>query len=126
MKISEEVAGAATFFATEGATAWFGMIGAAMLFFAMPPVDKDGKFNRSEFVTRLAVAGIFSIFFGDMLAAALQHFVPWLEPLKNRSAVDLLAGAPGWWISRAAALWLHRRQNKDLGQIAEEIKGSKE
>ena len=120
--MNEEVGSTASFFAQQGAAAWFGMIGAAILYLVMPPVDKDGKFNRKEFVTRLAVAGLFSIFFGDMLASLLQHFVPWLEPLKNKSAVDLLAGAPGWWVSRAAALWLHQRQNKDLGEIIRDVK----
>lgn len=120
--MKEEVESTAAFFAQQGTTAWFGMLGAAILYMVMPPVDKDGKFNRKEFVTRLAVAGLFSIFFGDMLASVLQHFVPWLEPLKNKSAVDLLAGAPGWWVSRAAALWLHNRQDKDLGEIIQEVK----
>jgi hypothetical protein len=52
--------------------------------------------------------------------------VPWLEPLKNKSAVDLMAGAPGWWISRAAALWFHRRHDKDIEELINEIKKNKD
>lgn len=117
--MSEEVTGstAAAFLANQGSSAVFGMIGAAILYFVMPPVDSKGRFNRKEFVIRLAVAGLFSIFFGGMLASTLQHFVPWLEPMNNRSAVDLLAGAPGWWVSRAVALWFHNRRDKDIAQI---------
>ena len=114
---------AAAFLANQGSSAVFGMIGAAILYLVMPPVDTKGRFNRKEFALRLLVAGLFSVFFGDMLAASLQHFVPWLEPLNNKSAVDLLAGAPGWWVSRAVALWFHNRHDKD---IAEMIKDAKE
>lgn len=120
--MNEQVTNSAAFLTSQGLSAAFGMIGAAILYLVMPPIDRRGKFNRKEFVLRLAVAGLFSIFFGDMLASVLEHFIPWLEPLKNKSAVDLLAGAPGWWVSRAAALWLHQRQNKDLGEIVSEIK----
>lgn len=115
----------AAFLADQGASAAFGMLGSAILYLVMPPVDRSGKFNRKEFVIRLAVAGLFSVFFGDMLAAALQHFVPWLEPMNNKSAIDLLAGAPGWWVSRAAALWFHKRHDKDIGEIIKEAKESK-
>lgn len=113
---------AEVFIADQGTSAIFGMIGAAILYLVMPPVDSNGKFNRKEFAIRLAVAGLFSIFFGDMLVATIQHFAPWLEPLNNKSAVDLLAGAPGWWLSRAAALWFHNRQDKDIAEIIKDVK----
>lgn len=126
--MSEEVTSstAAVFLANQGSSALFGMIGSAILFFVMPPVDNKGKFNRKEFVIRLAVAGLFSIFFGDMLASTIQHFAPWLEPMNNKSAIDLLAGAPGWWVSRAAALWFHRRHDKDIGELIKEAKSTNE
>lgn len=126
--MSEEVtssAAAASFIANQGSSAAFGMIGAAILYLVMPPVDNKGRFNRKEFAVRLLVAGLFSIFFGDMLVAVIQHFVPWLEPLKNKSAIDLLAGAPGWWLSRAVALWFHRRHDKDIAEIINEVKKTK-
>ena len=115
-------AAAASFIAHQGLSAVFGMTGAVILYLVMPPVDHNGKFDRKEFAIRLLVAGLFSVFFGNMLASALQHFVPWLDPLNNKSAVDLLAGAPGWWVSRAAALWFHRHQDKDIGEIIRESK----
>jgi hypothetical protein len=127
--MSEEVTGsttAAAFIANQGSSAVFGMIGAVILYLVLPPVDNNGKFDRKEFALRLLVAGLFSIFFGDMLASTLQHFVPWLEPLKNKSAVDLLAGAPGWWVSRAAALWFHKRHDKDISEIIKEVKENRD
>ncbi len=111
---------AEVFLADQGSSAAFGMIGAAILYLVMPPVDNQGMFNRKEFVLRLIVAGLFSIFFGDMLASAVNHFAPWLDVMDNKSAIDLVAGAPGWWVSRAAALWFHRRHDKDIAEI---IKG---
>lgn len=123
--MTDEVTGA-TFFAQQGSAALFGMVGAAILYLVMPPVDKQGKFSRKEFAIRLAVSGLFSVFFGDMLASALAHFVSWLDPWHNKSAVDLLAGAPGWWISRAAALWLHQKQDKNIAEIVREVTNKKE
>lgn len=117
---------AEVFLVDQGSSAAFGMIGAAILYLVMAPVDNKGRFNRKEFVIRLAVAGIFSIFFGDMLASTINHFVPWLDVMDNKSAIDLLAGAPGWWVSRAAALWFHNRHDKDLGQIIKDVKENKD
>ncbi len=117
---------AAAFLADQGGSAAFGMIGAAILYMILPPIDNKGRFNRKEFALRLIVAGLFSIFFGNMLALTVQHFAPWLEPMNNKSAIDLLAGAPGWWISRAVALWFHNRNNKDIGEIIREAKNSNE
>lgn len=99
-----------------------GMLGAVLLYAVMPPVNKDGTFNRREFVARLLSAAVFSVFFGDWSVDIVNHFAEWLHVDKHRAAVYLLTGAPGWWVSRWAALWLRRRQNKDLGQVAGELK----
>lgn len=99
-----------------------GMIGAALLYAAMPPVNKDGTFNRREFAVRLACAGVVSAVFGEWAVDMLVHYLPTLQADKHHAAVYLLAGAPGWWLSRAAALWLHRRRDKDLGQVVDEFR----
>ena len=113
---------AEAFLADQGSSAFSGMLGAAILWVVMPPVNKKGKFSRLEFVLRLGVAAIFSMKFGGMVASALQNIVPWLDPLHNRSAIDLMTGAPAWWISRAIALWFHRRNDKDISEIIKEVK----
>lgn len=120
---------AAAFFAKYGATAGFGMIGAAILYVVLPPVKPGTKgekpeFNGKEFVLRLTVAGVSSVFFGDMLADAIHHVAPFLNPYKHQKTVDLMAGAPGWWISRAIALAMYRTNDKDIFQIADKFKGN--
>jgi hypothetical protein len=99
-----------------------GMIGAAMLYAAMPPVNADGTFNKREFVVRLACAGVFSAVFGQWAVDMLMQHAASLQADKHSAAVYLLTGAPGWWLSRGAALWLHRRRDKDLGQVYDELK----
>lgn len=102
-----------------------GMIGAVILYMVLPPVNEDGTFNRREFISRLAVAGVISAFFGDWSVDLLVENWPALHAEKHRAGVYLLTGAPAWWVSRAAALWLRRRQNKDLGQVADEFRRPK-
>lgn len=116
-----EAAGIA-FFKAVGFKAGMGMIGAALLYIVLPPKEPDGSFNEKEFVLRLAVAAIFSLVFGDMAADVLNHFVPWLQPYKHQKAVDLMTGAPGWWISRAVALWFYNRRGQDIAQLAKDVK----
>lgn len=99
-----------------------GMIGAAMLYAVMPPVNADGTFNRREFVVRLACAGVVSAVFGQWAVELLISHVPSLQADKHPAAVYLLTGAPGWWATRAAALWLHRRRDKDAGEIVDELR----
>jgi hypothetical protein len=108
-----------------GAKAVFGMIGAALLYAVLPPTNKDGSFNTKEFVLRLAVAGVFSIVFGDMAADAINNswLAEWIQPYKHKSAIDLMVGAPGWWISRAVALGMRKRENKDIVDLVKEVKG---
>lgn len=114
--------GAAALFKVYGFKVGIGMIAGALMYAVCPPVDKTGKFNRKEFVTRLAVAGIFSTFFGDLGVETLQHYLPAIQWAKHEGAVYLVVGAPGWWISRAAALYFHNRRDKDIGQIVQEVK----
>lgn len=104
-----------------------GMVGAAMLFVVLPPLDKNGRFDRKEFVGRLAVAGLFSTFFGDMVIEALSgitHLQGWIDFHAHASAIYLMTGAPGWWISRAVALWFQRRNGKDIAELAKDVKDS--
>lgn len=107
---------------TAAGKAGAGMIGAVILYAVMPPLNKDGSWNRREFIARLAVAGLFSTFFGDWAVDIVQHFAEWLQPGRHRAAIYLLVGAPGWWVSRWVALFLRRRQNKDIVEIATEVK----
>jgi hypothetical protein len=108
-----------------GAKAVFGMIGAALLYAVLPPTNKDGSYNRTEFVLRLAAAGVFSIVFGDMVADAINNtswLAPWIQPYKHKSAIDLMVGAPGWWVSRAVALAMRKREGKDIVELGKEMK----
>lgn len=100
-----------------------GMIGAALLYTALPPVKADGSFDRTEFVIRLAAAGIFSHIFGDWAVDILSDLT-WLHAADHKAAVYLVVGAPGWWVTRAVALWLRRRENKDIGEVIKEVKES--
>jgi hypothetical protein len=110
---------------TYGLKAVLGMVGAAMLYFILPPLNKDGSFNKHEFVCRLAVAGICSVMFGDWAVDILNHFAPWLKASDHRSAVDLMIGAPGWWASRAVAIYAHKRRDKDILQLVQEVRSKR-
>lgn len=125
--MNDGISGAAGFalFKLYGAKAVFGMVGAALLYVVLPPTNKDGSFNAREFAIRLAVAGIFSVMFGDMVADIINNtwLSAWVQPYKHKSAIDLMVGAPGWWISRAVALALRKRENTDLVDVIKEVKG---
>ncbi|WP_211440910.1 hypothetical protein [Collimonas humicola] len=110
------------FFKFYGLKVGFGMIGAALLYFVLPPVKKDGTFDRREFVARLAVAGLFSTVFGDWAVAILMEYFPRLHADGHAGAVFLLVGAPGWWISRAVALWFQNRRDKDIAAMINDAK----
>jgi hypothetical protein len=110
------------FFKLYGLKVGLGMIGAALLYVVLPPVKKDGTFDRHEFVLRLACAGVFSTVFGDLAVDTLMHYLPGIPFASHKGAIYLLIGAPGWWISRAAALWFQKRQDKDIGEIVREAK----
>lgn len=121
---STTVAGAIAFFKIYGLKVGFGMIGAVLLYFVLPPVDKDGRFDRKEFVLRLACAGFFSSVFGDWVIAVLANVAPWIQASTNTAPIYLLVGAPGWWISRAVAIWFHSRRGKDIGELYRDVKES--
>ena len=110
------------FFKLYGIKVGLGMIGAALLYFVLPPVRPDGKFNQKEFVLRLAAAGLFSCLFGDWCVAILVEYFPRLHAQDHTSAVYLMVGAPGWWISRAIALWFQNRHGKDIAQLIDDAK----
>jgi hypothetical protein len=110
------------FFKVYGVKVGLGMIGAALLYFVLPPVDKNGNFDRKEFVLRLATAGIFSSLFGDWAVAVLMEYLPRLHTDAHAGAVYLLVGAPGWWISRAVALWFQNRRGKDIAEMVHDAK----
>lgn len=106
-----------------GAKALLGMIGAAMLYVVLPPTDNQGRFSRREFVARLAIAGIFSCMFGDWLYTFIISNFPWLHAHDQTKAIDMMAGAPGWWITRLAAKAMHNRQDHDIVQVIQEVRG---
>jgi len=105
-----------------GGKAVIGMAGAAILYMVMPPERPDGSFSKREFAARLAVAGFFSVVAGDWLVAVVNGLAPWLQAQSHPAPFWLASGAPGWWVSRAAALWLYNRRGKDLGQMVDEVK----
>lgn len=119
---SSGVAGLAALLKSLGLSATLGMVGAALLYIVLPPVNPDGTFNRKEFAARLAAAGVFSVVFGDMGADMLSHFVSFINPEKHKSAIDLLIGAPGWWVSRAVAIWLQKHRDSDIAQLVDTVK----
>jgi len=99
-----------------------GMAGAALLYMLMPPERLDGSFNKKEFAARLAVAGLASLLLGDWVVDVVDGLAPWLKAAAHPKPFFVAAGAPGWWVSRAVALWIYRRQNKDIAELAREIK----
>lgn len=114
--------GIAAFFKLYGVKVGISMIGAALLFFVLPPVSKDGKFDQKEFVLRLMCAGFFSTVFGDWAVQLLVEYWPRIHAENHKGAVYMMIGAPGWWISRAVALWFQNRRDKDLGEVMKEVK----
>lgn len=104
-----------------GAKVALGMAGAALLYLFMPPERPDGSFNRREFAARMAVAGFFSLLLGDWFVDVVNGLVPALKAPAHPAPFWLACGAPGWWVSRAAALWLYKRRDKDVGEIVREI-----
>jgi hypothetical protein len=121
-KMAAESAGGVALLKVYGLKAVLGMAGAALLFIALPPVKANGHFDEKEFVARLACAGAFSVLFGDWTLQMLVTHAPWLHAENYPKAVDLMTGAPAWWISRWIALWFQKRADKDLIDIVKELK----
>lgn len=126
MEPTSSAAASFAFFKTVGTSAALGMLGSAMLYMALPPLNKDGTFNKREFVMRLAFAGLFSVFFGDIAGDWLHSMLSFVDTVKHKAAIDLMVGAPGWWVSRAVALWFHRNRRIDIGDLVKKVRSLKE
>lgn len=122
--MAAESAGGVALLKLYGLKATLGMGGAALLYIALPPRGQDGSFDEREFVARLACAGVFSVMFGDWTLQLLVTYLPSLHAEGHAKAVDLMTGAPGWWISRAIALWFQKRSDKDIAELGKEAKES--
>lgn len=120
--MSFEIEGGLALIKAYGGKALLGMIGAAMLYFALPPINSDGTFNKREFVWRLVVAGMFSCVFGDSAVDLLTAYFPLVNISIHTGPIYLMVGAPGWWISRVVALYLYQRQDKDALAVIKEAK----
>ena len=121
---AESASGLAALLKLYGLKAVLGMIGAALLYLALPPRNPDGTFNNTEFVARLACAGVFSCLFGDAAYALLlqSDVTQTVAQALGPKAVDLLVGAPAWWITRAIALWLQQRSDKNIVEMIKDVK----
>lgn len=119
---AESFGGFAALVKLYGFKAAIGMVGAAMLYIVLPPLNSDGTFNKREFVARLACAGVFSCLLGSTVYQLLCAQLPTVGAMVNASAVDLVVGAPAWWVSRAVALWFQRRSDKDIAELARDVK----
>lgn len=120
--MSYEVEGMIALIKAYGGKALLGMIGAAMLYLALPPLNPDGTFNKREFVWRLVVAGMFSCFFGDSVIDILSAYFPLINISIHTGPIYLMVGAPGWWISRVVALWMYQTKDKSALDIAKDVK----
>jgi len=119
---TESASGIAALLKIYGIKAVLGMLGAALLYIVLPPRNADGSFNEKEFVVRLACAGTFSIMFGDLGYSLLLQYQAAIANALGPKTVDVMVGAPAWWITRAVALWMQRRQGKDIAEIARDVK----
>lgn len=93
-----------------------------MLYLAFPPKNPDGTFNRHEFVWRLAFAIAMSTLCGDWFVSVVDGLVPWIKANEFPGVFYAAVGAPAWWTSRAVAVWMHRRDEKDIGEIVKDVK----
>lgn len=119
---AESFGGFAALVKMYGLKAAIGMVGAAMLYVVLPPLNADGTFNKREFVARLACAGVFSCLLGGTVYQMLCAQLPGIGAMVNSSAIDMMVGAPAWWVSRAVALWFQRRSDKDIAELARDAK----
>lgn len=108
-----------------GTKAGLGIVGAALLYMLMPPGRPDGQVTTRremarEIGIRFAFAGITSAAGGDWLIDMLQQLAPSLLAAKHPTPFLMAAGAVGWYIGRAVALWIYRRQDRDIAQLRSE------
>lgn len=121
---AESASGVAALVKLYGLKAALGMMGTALLYMVLPPRNANGSFNEVEFACRLACAGVFSCVFGDPVFALLTQHWPTVASALGPKPVDLMVGAPAWWITRAIALWFQRRADKDIAELTKDLKDS--
>jgi hypothetical protein len=95
--------------------------------------------TRREGISRIATTILGSMVFGPGLAiAAFERFPKTFEAAVNlttRLGIDplygwiaagapwlVLAGIPVWWIGGALALWFEKRKDKDIAELAHDVK----
>jgi hypothetical protein len=88
-----------------------------------------------EAVVRVAITMICSAVFGPILlfvcwqqypgiftaagAAAAAFGAPaWMGLIATAVPILAIAGLPGWWVIGAIVLWLEKRKDKDIGELA--------
>jgi len=99
-----------------------GAIGVSMLYLALPPLNKDGTFNRKEFICRMAAAIIFSTWLGDWFVSVVDGVLPMVKAHEFPGVFYAFIGAPAWFITRGIAVWMHNRQDKDIGEVIKDAK----
>jgi hypothetical protein len=75
-----------------------------------------------EIGARVFLAGISSTFGGDWVVDVVQGLAPWTMAAKHPAPFLMLTGALGWYVGRAVALWLYKRQDKDAGELVKEAR----
>jgi hypothetical protein len=110
-----------------GTKAGLGIIGAALLYMLMPPGRPDDQpTTRREMAREIGVrftfAGITSAAGGDWVIDMLQQHLPSLLAAEHPTPFLMASGAVGWYIGRAVALWIYRRQDRDIAQLRDEIR----
>lgn len=113
-----------------GATVILGSLAAVMGFLVLPPRDWSEALKRL-FITICfsAMLGpltfyLFLSYFPDVLPAAQK--ISALSPGHVRDVMKtpfyVIGGWPGWWVTGWAFRWMEKRKNKDLAEVAKEIK----
>lgn len=122
MEPTSTTGGIAVLLKTLGVPAVFGMIGAAVLYLALPPLNPDGTWNKKEMVLRLVTAGIFSDQLGPLVVDILVTTHPWAHADRHTGVIYMAVGAPGWWVSRSVALFFHNRRGKDILEVIKAVR----
>lgn len=99
-----------------------GAIGVSMLYLALPPLNKDGTFNRKEFIFRLTAAIVFSTLLGEWFVSVVDGLIPAVKAHEFPGVFYAFIGAPGWFLTRAVAVWMQNRKDKDIGEVVKDAK----
>jgi len=99
-----------------------GAVGVSMLYLALPPLNKDGSFNRKEFMFRMAAAIVFSTWLGDWFVSVVDGVLPMVKAHEFPGVFYAAIGAPAWFITRGIAVWMHNREGKDIGEVIKDVK----